>query len=181
MNNWKNDFSWMKGHVTWLEENKDHRCLTMVREDFNDTAQVQAWCNQGFTPRTGFMFDMRHANQPPLTQKLIAYAEDQGLEHIGVSYYRMDPGDNLPYHSDLYVKYISIFNLEHRKKDIIRFIFFPEDRHAGHIFEIDGKLFDWRSGDWIAWKYDTPHLAANLGIVPRYTIQVTGVLRENIK
>lgn len=181
MSKWKNDFSWMKGHVNWLEEVIDHRCLTMVREDFNDSKQIQTWQQQGFIPRTGAMYDMRHANQPSLTQKLIAYAEYQGLEHIGVSYYRMDPGDNLPYHSDLYKKYISLFNLENRKKNIIRFIFFPEDRKPGHIFEIDGKLFDWRSGDWIAWKYDTPHLAANLGIVPRYTIQVTGVMREDIK
>jgi hypothetical protein len=181
MNSWKNDFLWTKGHVTWLKESQDYRCLTMVREDFNDTAQVQTWRNQGFTPRTGVMYDMRYVNQPPLTQKLISYVEDQGLEHIGVSYYRMDQGDNLPYHSDLYSKYISVFNLEQRKKDIVRFVFFPEDRQPGHILEIDGKLFDWRGGDWVAWKYDTPHLAANLGSAPRYTIQVTGVLREDIK
>lgn len=175
------DWTWMKGHVTWLEETTDYRSLTMVREKFNDNSQMQAWKTMGFSPRTGALFDMRYPNQPELNKQITEYVEKQGYENIGISYYRMDPGDNLPYHSDLYSRYISIFDLEKRKKDIVRFIFFPEDRKPGHIFEVDGRLIDWRAGDWVAWKYDTPHLAANLGIVSRYTIQVTGVLRENIK
>jgi hypothetical protein len=175
------DWTWMKGHVTWLEEVSEHRNLPMVREEFNDSAQMQAWQSMGFTPRTGALYDMRHADQPDLNKQIIEYVEKQGLEHIGVSYYRMDPGDNLPYHSDLYSKYISIFDLEKRKKNIVRFVFFPEHRKPGHIFEVDGKLIDWKAGDWVAWKFDTPHLAANLGIVSRYSIQVTGVLREDLK
>jgi hypothetical protein len=179
MSQWNDKWIWMKGHVAWLKEIKDHRCLTMVREDFNDTEQMQNWHNQGFTPRTGAMFDMRSANQPSLTQKLIEYVEKQGLENVGVSYYRMDPGDNLPYHRDSYKKYISLFNLEERKNNIVRFIFFPEDRQAGHIFEVDGKLIDWNAGDWVAWRYDATHMAANLGTSSRYTIQVTGVIRDS--
>lgn len=181
MNSWTTNWTWMKGHVTWLESVTEHHSLTMVREEFNDTAQIQSWINQGFQPRTGAMFDMRHISQPTITAKLISYVESQGLENVGVSYYRMDPGDNLPIHSDLYKKYISLFNLEDRKENIIRYIFFPEDRQPGHIFEVDGKIIDWRAGDWVAWKYDTIHMAANMGYSPRYTIQVTGVLRENIK
>lgn len=177
MSNW----SWMKGHVNWLEENNSHRGLTMVREDFNDEEQLKAWRLQGFTPRTGAMFDMRYANQPALTQQLIDYVQKQNFEHIGVSYYRMDPGDNLPYHKDTYKKYISVFNLEERKQNIVRYIFFPEHRKPGHIFEVDGNIINWRAGDWVSWRYDTPHMAANFGIEPRYTIQVTGVQREDIQ
>jgi hypothetical protein len=178
MSQWSTEWTWIKGHVTWLEDSKEHLSLTMVREEFNDIEQSNAWQSQGFNPRTGRLFDMRYENQPLLTQKLIAYAELEGLEHVGVSYYMMESGDNLPYHTDTYNKYISLFNLENRKKKIVRFIFFPEDRKPGHIFEIDGKIFDWKAGDWIAWKWDTPHMAANMGLAPRYSIQVTGVLRE---
>lgn len=180
MNQWSTKWTWIKGHVKWLEDTVEHKGLTMIKEDFNDEEQVKVWEQQGFTPRTGRLFDMRYENQPPLTQKLISFAESEGFEHIGVSYYMMSAGDNLPYHSDTYKKYISIFNLEERKKNIVRFIFFPEDRKPGHIFEIDGKLFDWKAGDWVAWKWNTPHMAANLGLAPRYTIQVTGVLREGL-
>lgn len=171
------NFTWMQGHVKWLEEDKSHLNLTYVREEFNDEEQIKTWNLQGFSPRTGRMFDMRYVNQPDLTKKLIEYAEQQGLEHIGVSYYQMLSGDNLPHHSDTYIKYISLFDLENRKNDIVRFVFFPENRKPGHIVEIDGKLLDWKAGDWIAWKYDTPHLAANIGLAPRYSIQVTGVIK----
>lgn len=178
MNQWPTKWIWIKGHATWLEDNHEHRGLTLIREDFNDKEQMNAWIKMGFSPRTGRLYDMRYVNQPPLTKKLIEFAEAQGLEHVGVSYYMMEAGDNLPYHSDTYSKYISLFDLESRKENIVRYIFFPEDRKPGHIFEIDGNIVDWRAGDWVAWKYDIPHMAANLGIVPRYTIQVTGVMRE---
>jgi len=45
--------------------------------------------------------------------------------------------------------------------------------------DILGKSFDLsynlgKSGDWISWNYDTPHMAANIGTEPRYTLQITG-------
>lgn len=177
MNPWPKDFTWMKGHVTWLENDDTVKTLTFFHEDFNDSEQVKTWELQGHKPRTGMMYDMRNENQPALTQKLIKYAEHNGLEHVGVSYYCMHAGDNLPYHSDRYAAYIPRFNLEERKKNIVRFIFFPYDRKPGHMLEIDGKLIDWKAGDWVAWKYNTPHLAANMGLAPRYSIQVTGVIK----
>jgi hypothetical protein len=92
----------------------------------------------------------------------------------------METGDNLPYHSDTYKRYIKIYELEERTELIVRYIFFVEDRKPGHILEVDGSIVDWKSGDYVAWRYDVPHLAANLGLAPRYTIQLTGVLREDI-
>lgn len=182
MNQMKSDWNWMKGHVNWLPNHfNEISDLPYMREKFNNDEQLATWHNQGFNPRVGFLYDMRYAEQPPLTQKLIEYVKQQGLEHVGVSYYRMDRCDNLPYHSDTYKKYISLFDLEKRKKDIVRFIFFPENRKQGHILEVDGNIIDWRAGDWVAWRYDLPHMAANFGPESRYTIQVTGVLREDIK
>ena len=181
MSLWNEKWSYLKGHVNWLEGDESYKNLNYARENFNDQSQLTLWQHLGFIPRTGKMYDMRHEMQPALTQKLIDFAEKENLENIGVSYYVMEPGDNLPYHQDLYSKYIEIFSLQNRKENIVRYIFFPEERQAGHIFEIDGKIIDWRAGDYVAWRYDTPHLAANLGYKRRYSIQVTGVLRENIK
>lgn len=179
MNLW-NDTIWVKGNVNWL--NSDYLGLPYTRQEFNDAEQIKLWKTFGHNPRTGYMFDMKNKDQPELTNRLIDYVSNyHNLENVGVSFYKMEPGDNLPLHTDSYSSYIKIFNLEKRKNDIIRFIFFPENRKAGHIFEIDGTIIDWKKGDWVAWKYDTPHLAANLGEVWRYSIQVTGVLRESIK
>jgi len=51
---------------------------------------------------------------------------------------------------------------------------FLEDWQPGHILEIDGSpISQWHAGDYVIWNYDTPHMAANLGLVPRYTAQIT--------
>ena len=153
--------------------------LPYVREEFNDSEQLATWGAMGHQPRTGALFDMRNPNQPNTTQQLIEWAAQ--LEYVGVSYYKMAPGDNLPYHSDTYKKYINLFNLQTRNMQIWRYVFFVEDWKPGHIFEIANRPFsNWKAGDWVSWRYDVPHMAANLGIENRYTIQLTGVEIESI-
>jgi hypothetical protein len=53
---------------------------------------------------------------------------------------------------------------------------FLEDWQPGHIFEIDGHpLTKYKSGTMVIWQYKTPHMAANLGLTNRYTLQITGI------
>jgi len=50
-----------------------------------------------------------------------------------------------------------------------------EDWKSGHYFEGMGNpVTQWRAGDAVEWDYDTPHMAANIGLEPRYTLQITG-------
>jgi len=50
-----------------------------------------------------------------------------------------------------------------------------ETLQPGHYLDCMGRAFvDWRAGDVVEWTYDTPHTAANIGMTPRYTLQVTG-------
>lgn len=37
-------------------------------------------------------------------------------------------------------------------------------------------IINWKKGDYVLWKNDTPHMAANLGKENRYTMQVTGII-----
>jgi len=173
--------NYYKGSITWQSvwELAHIKQLPYQREEFNDDEQLLTWHANGHQPRTGHLFDMRQSLQPYTTQVIIRWAEEEkDLEHVGVSYYCMRPGDNLPYHSDTYKRYIERFKLQERQDDIYRYIFFVEDWKPGHIFEVDGTPFTkWWGGDYVGWRFDTPHMAANLGIEPRYTIQLTGVLR----
>lgn len=182
MNQWNKDWVWMKGYIdpTRYWDVDEIKSLSYKREEFNDTPQMNIWKQQGFTPRTGQLFDMRDTAQPKTTKLLTKWANDRSIENVGISYYCMEPGDNLPYHSDLYSKYIKIHNLEHFKQSIVRYIFCVEDRKDGHILEVNGSIVNWKAGDYIAWRYNTPHIAANLGNENRFTIQLTGVLRESI-
>ena len=170
---------WYQGRLPkCLWDANEIASLPYTRQPFNDDKQSQEWRALGFMPRTGAMFDMRNEWQPTSTVRLKAWADE--FDHVGISYYRMDPGDNLPYHSDTYDRYVKIHGLEGKRDRIWRFIFFVDDWQPGHIFEIDGQaITGWLAGDFVGWQNDVPHMAANLGMKPRYTIQLTGARRED--
>lgn len=156
----------------WDDEYKN---LDYVREPFNDPDSLAIWTTQGYTgPFTGFMCDMRQA-QPSWNHRFIEYFEARGWKDIGTSYYRMDTGVVLPEHKDLYKRYIDLFNLKGQEHWIYRAIVFLEDWQPGHYAEYCGEPFvNWRAGDCMMWRYDAPHMAANIGLLPRYTLQITG-------
>ena len=163
-----------KSHIDkfWDDEFKT---LNYIREPFNDTVSLARWTTQGYTgPFTGVMCDMRQP-QPSWNNKFVDFFTKRGWHNIGTSYYRMDTGVILPVHEDLYVKYIDLFKLYGQEFWIRRAIVFLEDWASGHYFEINGEPFlNWRAGDFVEWRYDAPHMAANIGLTPRYTLQITG-------
>ena len=163
-------------HAFW---DSSYAGLNYVNEPFNDLDQVDIWQGQGYANRfTGDMCDMRHT-QPTWNQRFIDIFAGQGWLDIGTSYYRMSTGTVLPTHQDRYVKYISLFGLRDREHTIRRAIIFLEDWQPGHYAEYEDRPFvDWRAGAVVEWTYDTPHMAANLGITPRYTLQITGHLDD---
>jgi hypothetical protein len=87
----------------------------------------------------------------------------------------MGTGTILPTHGDLYLRYVELFNLKGQEQRIRRAIVFLEDWKPGHYFEGNNiAKVNWRAGDVVEWQYDASHLAANLGLEPRYTLQITG-------
>jgi hypothetical protein len=60
--------------------------------------------------------------------------------------------------------------------EVYRAIVFLEDWQSGHYFEIDNiGVVNWCAGDYYLWNGDAPHAASNIGIDPRYTLQITGI------
>jgi hypothetical protein len=155
--------------------NDEYKHLEYINESFNDPVLIQQWTTLGYAAKfTGDMCDMRSI-QPSWNQRFIDIFAGQGWKDIGTSYYRMNTGTVLPTHGDLYLKYIDLFNLQGYEHTIRRAIVFLEDWQPGHYFEaMDRSYADWRAGAVFEWNYDTPHLAANLGLTPRYTLQITG-------
>jgi hypothetical protein len=96
------------------------------------------------------------------------------LDHVGTSYYKMMPGDILPYHQDTYARFVQAFDV--KVKDIWRVIVFIQAWQPGFLFEINGEpMVKYPAGTFIAWQGDTPHMAGNIGAIPRYTLQITGI------
>lgn len=158
--------------VFWDDEFKH---LNYINEEFNDVISTSLWLGQGYSPKfTGDMCDMR-SPQPTWNKKFIQHFTNLGWKDIGTSYYRMDTGTILPVHSDLYKRYIELFNLKGREQTIRRAIVLLEDWKSGHYLEVMGiPEVEWLAGTVIEWTYDIPHMAANIGLDPRYTLQITG-------
>lgn len=161
----------------WLEVfwDDEYKRLDYVNEPFNDSASKDSWILSGYPDRfTGDMCDMR-TFQPSWNQRFIDIFSDLGWKDIGTSYYRMNTGTVLPTHGDLYTKYINLFDLQGKEHTIRRAIVFLEDWKSGHYFEGMGvPCTNWTAGQVMEWSYDTPHMAANIGLEPRYTLQITG-------
>jgi hypothetical protein len=161
-----------KLEVFWDDEYKK---LDYINEQFNDVESTNLWTTQGYSCKfTGDMCDMRSV-QPRWNNKFIEHFSQLGWKDIGTSYYCMHTGTILPTHSDLYKKYIELFDLAGREQTIRRALILLEDWKSGHYLEVMGvPEVDWKAGTVIEWTYDTPHMAANIGLDPRYTLQITG-------
>jgi hypothetical protein len=161
----------------WLEVfwDDEYKQLDYVNEPFNDIVAKNHWMSIGYPDQfTGDMCDMR-SRQPLWNQKFIDIFSAMGWQNIGTSYYCMNTGTVLPTHSDRYVKYIDLFNLQGQEHRIRRAVVFLEDWQSGHYAEYMGiPCTNWTTGQVMEWTYDTPHMAANLGLTPRYTLQITG-------
>ena len=163
---------WFNIAPFWDEE---YKTLNYVKEKFNDPVTKIAWEDAGFRgPFGGYMCDMRNP-QPSWNYKFIDFFKSIGWQDVGTSYYRMEPGSCLPEHVDTYQRYIELFKLHGQENIIRRAVVFLEPWQSGHYAECDGTPYtNWIAGFTLTWKWDAPHIAANMGMTPRYTLQITG-------
>jgi hypothetical protein len=162
---------WNSGHIDSFWDFK-HRDLSYQRgRAFNNPEDLKKWEDLGFKldPAGGDTYDMKNI--------MPAWADPFfhmfGGDNVGISFFRMRTGDILPAHRDTYKTYIKFHNIEN-PASVNRAIIFLEDWKPGHIFEIEGTpITKWVAGDYIKWNYNAEHMAANLGLDFRYTLQIT--------
>ena len=149
--------------------------LDYISEPFNDPESVSHWLSQGYNNKfCGELCDMRH-QLPTWADRFINIYTELGWKDIGLAFYRMGTGTVLPVHSDLYRRYIEVFDLQGQEHTIKRAIVLLEDWKSGHYLEVNNVPYiKWIAGDTVEWVYNTPHMAANLGLEDRYTLQITG-------
>lgn len=173
--------TWFQGRlpVSWTPQEID--TLDWLREDFNDPDMTKSWLDlYGPIFRTGYQADFR-SRQLACNDQIIQDLRSAGigLTKTGMSYYKMMPGDILPYHGDTYARYRAHHGVE--IDDIWRVIVFLQDWQPGFIFEMEGRpITQYRAGDFVAWQGGAEHMAGNLGRVPRYTLQITGVMDRGL-
>jgi hypothetical protein len=149
----------------------EHRYLDYQREPFNCEEDLIRWRSQGYSQShfTGSMYDMKNI-MPQWCDKFFSIFKGS---NIGLSFYRMDTCNILPHHRDTFRYYKKLFDIKDNLS-VWRAVIFLEDWKPGHVFEIDGKsIAHWKAGEYVLWQYDAEHMAANLGLEPRYTAQIT--------
>ena len=161
-----------RGHIKpfWDLSFKEFR---YIKKDL-PTFQLEKWKEQGYDIRNVKAFDgSLYDNRYPLPSWVKQLDDKFGLFGQTYTFYRMDTFEIMPPHVDHYQTYSKLFDcgIEH----IYRVLIMLEDWKPGHYLEINGEgIVNWRAGDWFKWSADVPHSAANIGLEPRYTLQVTG-------
>lgn len=128
-------------------------CLTPVFEEIGKGVFVPRDVDKIF----GYILD--HFN---LTDSVYAFA-------------KYTPGLILPWHKDNYPTYAKNKNAE--VKDIVRIMIFLHNPAPGHQLWIEDKYCTGPAGSWFSWQGRTKHMAANLGEIDRYVIQITGKIK----
>lgn len=164
------------GHITpWWDDS--FKQLTYIYSPLKNTHDLKRWTDQGYNGKftlNGGLYNMDQSMPDYATPFFTLFDWD----NVGLVFYRMNTMDALPLHQDSYTSYVKMFNIT-SPSVIWRCIVFLEDWKSGHYFEIDGSAHvNWQAGDYVLWNYDVPHYAANIGLEPRYTMQITGMQRE---
>jgi hypothetical protein len=167
----KNNMTWFRNHIE-PQWNNWFKNLNYEYLPHKDQAMVEGWFQSGYTNMNlnGAVCNLKD-NFPGWVSQL---GQDLGWHNLGASLYRMDTGDVIPLHTDHYLSYQKVFAIRDLDS-ICRCLVFMENWKSGHYFEINGQgITNWQAGDYIVWQSDVPHMAANLGLEPRYTMQITG-------
>ena len=150
----------------------DFKYLTYTKQPITGE-ESNAWINQGYDYVKSFSGSM-YNNTNPMPKWISSIEHMFGLYNQTYNFYKMDTLEIMPTHVDHYRTYMRLNNVNYN--DVYRVVVMLEDWKPGHYFELDGIGYvNWKAGDWFMWRGDVPHAAANIGLSPRYTLQVTGV------
>lgn len=155
--------------VIWDDSFKQ---LSFEREPIKDS-EITEWRKMGYTHDTfsGKMYGSKNT----MPDWVIETGKNLGLENCGYVIYEMNTLEIMPEHIDHYETYCKVFNIS--RDQVHRAIVFLENWKPGHYSEMNKTgIVNWKAGDYVLWDADVPHAAANIGVLPRYTLQITGTL-----
>ena len=101
------------------------------------------------------------------------------MDVLSVSSLLQSPGHVVPIHRDTFFKIKQSHDT--KGKTIVRAFIYLQDWAIGHFvqYENDGAWHtstDWKRGDGFIWDSSILHLSANAGLLPKYTLQISGIL-----
>ena len=99
------------------------------------------------------------------------------FSEYSLSVIKQMPGQTIPSHFDTFYKFSEKNGCS--KEEVCRLNFFLEPWKSGHYFEILDKPFvEWEKMNFKVIRYGELHLSGNMGMEPKYTMQITGLYEE---
>lgn len=169
---------WVQGHIGKFWHTHEWKTFPYVKQPVTQE-EVDDWVAMGYDyvkSYTGLMYDNRNP-MPEWIEKFKDYEQFFNFKDFTFTFYKMNTLDIMPKHVDHFRTYIKRTGA--KKESVHRILVMLEDWKPGHYLEIDGTgIIDWVAGDYFIWENDVPHAAANIGVDPRYTLQITVTKQE---
>jgi len=156
--------------ITWAKQ--DYESLVYKKHENPARGATYVWKDEEQLTASNLENNVSHAYEIPDSIRQIA--ENFGLKKVSLAIHKYDPGQILPWHKDLYATYKKFNNVD-ENETVVRIIVFLHDAEPGHQLWIENEFCTGKIGSYFGWENDTMHMAANLGLVPRYNLQITGV------
>jgi len=107
--------------------------------------------------------------------------EKLGMEVITVSSIKQPPGCTIPLHRDTFYQINTKY--PHRKELKVRANIYLEDYKIGQFIQYQEDngyttSTNWKTGEGFIWDQEVLHLSTNAGMEPKYTLQVSGFLKQ---
>ena len=159
--------------IDWQD---NHKNLDYVYEDFKDFNKINQWKNCGFDLKQ-LKIGLHQLKEPYAWMKCVTDVVDSlSIKNPTYCIHCLTPGNFLPMHSDLYGYYANKNSINDLTK-IIRIIVFLDNAEPGQLLIVNNVSYiNYKKGDIAWWTGKTPHLAANLSEINRYTLQITGTI-----
>ena len=147
---------------------------------FKDEMLVSQYAQSGHDRSKISVYNYHEPNEMPKFITEHVKPRFDFLDKVCAAFNYFKPGQYLPPHSDLYGKYMQLYDVH--PKNIVRCILMLENSCPGQILQIKDSTFgSWKSGDCFYWNYDEIHAFYNFSMKDRYAIQITGVINEKSK
>jgi hypothetical protein len=162
--------------IDWNDKHKD---LEYTVDYFKDNSVLNLWESSGIKKDQTKIY-LHQMTKPYIWMNHVVTQINNrfNLSNCTYAFHKITPGNFLAMHSDYYAYFKKNNNIVDSDR-IKRIIIFLEDGHPGHILIVNNVCYiNWKKGAYASWVGSDPHLAANLGICDRYTLQITGVIND---
>lgn len=166
---------WYKGHCGRFWDQEGYKNFPYVRQPITQE-EIDAWVSKGYDYVKSYSGEM-YDNRNPMPNWVETFKKLLDFKNLTFTFYKMNTLEIMPEHVDHFRTYLRLTGAE--KESVYRILVMLEDWKPGHYLEVDGTgIVNWVAGDYFVWENDVPHAAANIGVDPRYTLQITGTKQE---